>query len=98
MPAWRRTRFPGTPSGPTLGKLCLHTWDVHVQPRWRGATGVDERWVQLDQAVSAAKLLGYLNYSDGRPDPRWQKQVNDAFAFLADHHVAEPWRAFPTRC
>jgi hypothetical protein len=55
---------------------------------------VDERWAQLDQAASAAKLLGYLNYSDGRPDPRWQKQVNDTFAFLADHDVAEPWRAF----
>src|SRR5207244_3204157 len=25
------------------------------------------------------------------PDPRWQRQLNDAYAFLADHDVAEPW-------
>jgi hypothetical protein len=54
---------------------------------------VDERWAQLDQVVSATKLLGYLNYSDGRPDPRWQKQLNDAYAFLDDHGAAQPWLA-----
>jgi hypothetical protein len=25
-------------------------------------------------------LLGYINFSDGRPDPRWQRQLDDAFA------------------
>src|SRR5262245_31352044 len=28
----------------------------------------------------AQALLGYVNFSDGRPDPRWQRQLDDAFA------------------
>src|SRR5262249_21352166 len=28
-------------------------------------------------------LLGYLNFAEGRPDPRFQKQLNDAFAHVA---------------
>src|SRR5262245_15773728 len=54
---------------------------------------VDEHNAELDQAVSASALLGYLNFSDGRPDPRWQKQLNDAYAFLAEHGEAAPWQA-----
>ncbi|MFL5241348.1 MAG: hypothetical protein ACJ8FY_04515 [Gemmataceae bacterium] len=53
---------------------------------------MDERYGGLDEAVSAAKLLGYLNFSDGRPDPRWQKLLNDAYAYLADRGEAEPHR------
>jgi len=54
---------------------------------------VDHRHAQLEQIVSASALLGYLNFSDGRPDPRWQKQVNDAYTYLAEHGEAEPWLA-----
>jgi hypothetical protein len=54
---------------------------------------VDERLAELEQAVPASALLGYLNFSDGRPDPRFQKQLNDAFSFLAEHGVAAPWSA-----
>jgi hypothetical protein len=54
---------------------------------------VDECLAELEQAVSASALLGYLNFSDGRPDPRFQKQLNDAVAFLADHGRAAPWSA-----
>src|SRR5690242_5247063 len=54
---------------------------------------VDERYAGLEQAVSVAGLLGYLNFSDGRPDPRWQKQLNDAYAYLAGHGEAAPWSA-----
>ena len=43
---------------------------------------VDECYAALEQAVSVSGLLGYLNFSDGRPDPRWQKPLNDAYAFL----------------
>jgi hypothetical protein len=50
-------------------------------------------YVQLEQIVSAPALLGYLNFSDGRPDPRWQKQLNDAYALLAEHGEAAPWEA-----
>src|SRR5438309_2855682 len=52
---------------------------------------VDERFADLDRAVAASGLLGYLNFSQGKPDPRWQRQLNDAYAFLAGHDVAEPW-------
>jgi hypothetical protein len=54
---------------------------------------VDDRHQELEKAVPPAGLLGYLNFSDGRPDPRWQKQLNDAYAFLAKHGATEPWQA-----
>ncbi len=43
--------------------------------------------------VSASGLLGYLNFSDGRSDARWQKQFNDAYAAFAAQGVARPWEA-----
>jgi hypothetical protein len=54
---------------------------------------VQEWYAQLEQIVSASALLGYLNFSDGRPDPRWQKQLNDAYAFLAEQGETAPWQA-----
>src|SRR5262249_51074357 len=44
----------------------------------------------MEQAVSWQGLLGYLNFSEGKPDPRFQKQFNDAYAFLANQGAAEP--------
>src|SRR5947209_8510352 len=52
---------------------------------------VDERLAELEQAVSASALLGYLNYAEGRVDPRWQKQLNEAYAFLAQNGHPTPW-------
>jgi hypothetical protein len=54
---------------------------------------VDERVTALEQAVPVSGLLGYLNFSDGRPDPRWQRQLDDAFAFLVEHGETAPWQA-----
>ncbi|HEY7328136.1 MAG TPA: hypothetical protein VH592_10870 [Gemmataceae bacterium] len=54
---------------------------------------LEERYAQLEKIVSASALLGYLNFSDGRSDPRWQKQFNDAYAFLAEHGETAPWQA-----
>jgi hypothetical protein len=54
---------------------------------------VDERHAHLEQIASASALLGYLNFSDGRPDPRWQKQLNEAYTFLAEHGEPAPWQA-----
>jgi hypothetical protein len=54
---------------------------------------VDERYAELERAVSVSGLLGYLNFSDGRPDPRWQKQFNDAYTFFAQRGETQPWRA-----
>jgi hypothetical protein len=53
---------------------------------------VDERFAGLDEAVPASGLLGYLNFSQGRPDPRWQKQLNDVFAFVAGRGAEAPWQ------
>lgn len=37
-------------------------------------------------------ILGYLNFSEGRPDPRFQRQLNDAYIHFADRGTATPWR------
>src|SRR4051812_17076696 len=52
-----------------------------------------ETHAQLEQVVSISGLLGYLNFSDGRPDPRWQKQLNEAFTHYARAGEPEPWNA-----
>ncbi len=52
---------------------------------------MDERLAELDKAVPPAGLLGYLNFSQGRPDPRWQRQLADAFAFAAERLEGAPW-------
>jgi len=44
-------------------------------------------------ANPAAGLLGYLNFSDGRPDPRWQRGLNEAFAYFARREEPQPSRA-----
>jgi hypothetical protein len=62
-------------------------------PKEQEDSAVDERYAQLEKIVSASALLGYLNFSDGRFDPRWQKQLNDAYAFFAEHGEASPWQA-----
>jgi len=48
---------------------------------------VDERKVR----TSLQGVLGYLNFSEGRPDPRVTRQIDDAYASLAEQGVAEPW-------
>jgi hypothetical protein len=54
---------------------------------------VEAPHAQLEGAVSVSGLLGYLNFSDGRPDPRWQRQLNDAFAYYARSSAPQPWTA-----
>ena len=47
----------------------------------------------LPEGFPAQGLLGYLNFSEGRPDPRFQQQLSDAFAHFAGQGVARPWDA-----
>ena len=42
-------------------------------------------------SASLQGILGYLNFSEGRPDPRVQKQWNDAYLVLADKR--NDWKA-----
>jgi hypothetical protein len=46
---------------------------------------------ELSRKTDPAKLLGYLNFSDGRPDAKFQKGIADAIGFLAAAGQARPW-------
>ena len=45
----------------------------------------------LAERVPPAALLGYLNFSDGRPDARFQRALDDAIAYLRDQGADRPW-------
>jgi hypothetical protein len=55
----------------------------------------DDRFAGIDEAVPLSALLGYLNFSEGKPDPRFQKQLHDAFVFIAAHESIKPWEDLP---
>jgi hypothetical protein len=44
-------------------------------------------------AEALQSLLGYLNFSTGRPDPRFQKTLAEIYDRLALAGVNEPWTA-----
>jgi hypothetical protein len=55
---------------------------------------VEQHYQELETLVPLQTLLGYLNFSEGKPDARFQKQLNDAYGFLAEHRAPEPpWKA-----
>jgi hypothetical protein len=49
-----------------------------------------EPWRELERAVPLQGVLGYLNFSEGRPDARFQRGLSDAWAFLAARGVQLP--------
>ncbi len=53
---------------------------------------MDGIYPELARRTDPGKLLGYLNFSDGRPDPRFQKGLADAFGLLLDHGDVAPWQ------
>src|SRR5579872_4253736 len=46
---------------------------------------------ELSRKNDPAKLLGYLNFSDGRPDPKFQKGLADAVGSVLDLGENAPW-------
>ncbi len=48
---------------------------------------------ELSRKIDPAKLLGYLNFSDGRPDPKFQKGLADVVGFLLEDDEPVPWGA-----
>src|SRR5437870_9141056 len=54
---------------------------------------VDDSLATLDAAVPLQALLGYLNLSTGKPDPRFQKQLSDAYGFFAQRGERNPHEA-----
>ena len=61
--------------------LCFRRGASRKKRGWEEGATVDELWADLEKTVSAATILGYLNFSDGRSDVRWQKQLHDAYTF-----------------
>jgi hypothetical protein len=43
--------------------------------------------------ASLSPILGYLNFSEGKPDSRFQKQINEVYALLARQGDPKPWVA-----
>lgn len=56
---------------------------------------LDERFLGIDERIAFSALLGYLNFSAGKPDLRFQKQFHDAWVFLAEHGSNKPWLDLP---
>ncbi|MCI0639607.1 MAG: hypothetical protein L0Y72_02520 [Gemmataceae bacterium] len=46
---------------------------------------------EFESAIPLKGLLGYLNFSEGKAEPRFQQQLNDAFWFIAQRGEALPW-------
>ena len=55
---------------------------------------MDGLYHELARKTDPAKLVGYLNFSDGRPDPKWQRLLADAFGFLLERGEIAPWKSF----
>jgi hypothetical protein len=56
---------------------------------------MDGIYHELSRKTDPAKLLGYLNFSDGRPDPRFQKGLADTVGFLLETGDPAPWATVP---
>jgi hypothetical protein len=54
---------------------------------------VDVTSLPTEQLPFVPGILGYLNFSHGKADPRFQKQLSDAFETLAKAGAPEPWQA-----
>src|SRR5262245_53077151 len=57
----------------------------------QGRAVMDDVRAKLSQAGPASRLLGWLNFSDGRPDPKWQRQLDDTYSIALKSDVEEPW-------
>jgi hypothetical protein len=85
-----RPRLTSTAGGWHPPSVCFKYAEKEMRKK---GTAVQERLAKLEQAAPLSSLLGWLNFSDGRPDPRWQKQLNDAYALLAGHGESAPWQS-----
>jgi hypothetical protein len=52
---------------------------------------VDEKFAGIETVVSWPGVVGYINFSRGKPDARFRKQLNEAFDWLQKRGVKEPW-------
>ncbi len=54
-------------------------------------TGAEALFPELTRRFDGATLLGYLNFSDGRPDPRFRKALAEVFGHLLGAGDPAPW-------
>ena len=52
---------------------------------------MDPTQAELSRTVPASWLLGWMNLSDGRPDPKWQRQLDDAYDHLVSQKGGQSW-------
>ena len=52
---------------------------------------MDSRLASLKDQIDLLKVVGYLNFSNGKPDARFQKAWNQAQAFVAGIDSVQPW-------
>lgn len=52
---------------------------------------------EFNEPTALQVVLGYLNFSEGRPDPRFQKTLSEVYAHLAAQGVEPPWRELEVR-
>lgn len=52
---------------------------------------MDALFADLARVVPASRILGWLNFSDGRPDSRWQRQLDDVYAAAAAVNPNDAW-------
>lgn len=53
---------------------------------------MNDQYANLENAVSLQGMLGYLNFAAGKADVRFQKQLSDAYGFVADRSAEAPWQ------
>lgn len=51
---------------------------------------------ELDRQYDARPILGYLNFSDGRPDPKFRKAFAEGFGILLTAGDRAPWATLAT--
>ncbi len=56
---------------------------------------MDALFPDLTRRFDGAKLVGYLNFSDGRPDPKFRAGVADIWAALLAAGDPTPWQTLP---
>ena len=56
---------------------------------------MESRFPELTRRFDGASVLGYLNFSDGRADPRFRKAVAEVYGYLVESEDAAPWRTLP---
>ncbi|HMO35091.1 MAG TPA: hypothetical protein PKA06_03515 [Gemmatales bacterium] len=52
---------------------------------------MEPRLKEILQQIDLPKLVGYLNFSNGKPDVRFQKSWNQAQQAVAELDYVTPW-------